>query len=341
MPPRLRAFVLAAAVAFTAALVFITGYDPPQTAPHNALSEQGANLYQTGRYYWSLRTPVSVRTSLEYFKRVVDSDPLNALGYAALADANVTVGDYCYGTHRPEVYFARARAYADRALALNASSAEAHAALGFVDLHGRDVDAGIAELRLAIALDPSYADAHEWYGIALLHRGQTGEGSRQLQMAADLDPLSVAAISWLGSAAYLNRRFDDAIAYSREALELSPARTDALRMIGEAYEARGNLAQAIAAFKRYGAADRYNAPSAAALLAGAYARGHQMAEARAQLAFAQMNAGHVDAVDLDLAMIAVRGRTASLGPAQGEHGDDSWRTLENGAHFRLLAEQLI
>ena len=271
-------------------------------------ADDPAQLYQIGRYYWNLRTRDGVRKSLVYFERVVDADPRDARGFAALADANVAMGDYCYGTHEPAVYFARARAYATKALALDPNSAEAHATLGFLALDRGDVTAAGTQLQRAIALDQSYAPAHAWYGIALLSRGDVSSGLRHLRTAADLDPLAVTTTAWLASQAYASRRFGDAIVYSRQALELAPQRTDALMTLGVAYEARGEIDRAVETFKRYGAAGAYYRPEAAALLARAYALGHRLPEARAQLAFARAHRSELYPVDLAAAVAAVGDR---------------------------------
>lgn len=307
------AAVIAAAAFVAASLVLAGAYEHAGSkSAARMLSPGGARLYQIGRYYWNLRTSDGVRKSISFFERLIDTDPLDARGYAALADANLTIGDYCYGTHSPAVYFARAREYAKKALALDPNSPEAHAALGFLALHRRDATEGLAELRRAIALDPAYGPAHEWYGIALLRQGYSPLGLRHLKIAAELDPLSVATIAWLGSAAYADRRFGEAIAYSRQALELSPKRIDALRTIGESYEAQGETTRAIETFKRYASVDPYYRPGAAALLARVYARAHRVAEARAQLAYATSNSSEVDAADLLAAEAALGDRNVSL-----------------------------
>ena len=207
------------------ALVASSGHAPSSAS---TLSDRGARLYQIGVYYWNLRTPQGVKKSLFYFNQVVETDPLSAQGYAGLADANIAMGDYCYGTHRPRDYFARARAYAQKALFLDPNSAEAHAALGFVAIQGHEVAQGTNELRHAIALEPSYASAHEWYGIALLDAHRSADGLRELRTAAELDPLSVGVTAWLASAALKERRYGDALALSKQALELSPQRADVL-----------------------------------------------------------------------------------------------------------------
>lgn len=275
-------------VAATLALVASYGFGRPSAAP--ALSEKGARFLLIGQYYWNLRTRDGVRKSLTYFARAIDADPRNARGYAALADANAMMGDYCYGTHAPSVYFARAEKYARTALALNPDSAEAHAALGFLALDRQDVYLATTELQRAIALDPAYGPAREWYGIALVRQGRLSEGFAHLKAAANLDPLSVATIAWLGSTAYRERRFSDAVAYAQEALELSPHRADVLSTMGQAYEAQGDLNRAIDAFKRYGAVSQYYRPRAAVLLAHALALAHRTAEARTQLDYARAHA---------------------------------------------------
>ena len=333
---RQAAAAIAGAAILVASLALVASYHfGHRVAASRALSENGARFYEVGRYYWNLRTRDGVQRSLSYFARVINSDPYDARGYAALADANITMGDYCYGTHQPAVYFARAREYAKRAIALDPESAEAHAALGFLALHRMNATVGMSELRRAIALDPSYGDAHEWYGIALLRGGKALEGLRQLKIAADLDPLAVATIAWLGAAAYQEGRFGDAIVYSRQALELAPNRTDALRTIGEVYEAQGRTDRAVDAFKRFGAVDPYNRPEAAALLSEAYALGHRMREARTQLAYARASANAVDRTDLLVAAAAVGDRRVALDMLRGINTHVTGTAIENAAHLSL------
>jgi DNA-binding winged helix-turn-helix (wHTH) protein/Tfp pilus assembly protein PilF len=317
--PAFRRRIVAAlsAVAFAAAsfaLVASSGHGSTASA---TLSERGARLYQIGLYYWNLRTREGLQKSLTYFTQVTETDPLSAHGYAALADANVTMADYCYGTHRPAVYLARARAYADKALTLDPNSAEAYAALGFIDLWNKNVPRGMSELRRATALDPTYGPAHEWYGIALIGHGQRAEGMRHLRIAANVDPLSVTATAWLGSTALQNGRFDDAVAYSREALELAPQRMDALLTIGETYEAQGDYKAAIAAFERYASTNSYFRPEGAALLARAYALDRRIAQARAQFDFASKHVRQVNPVDLLAAAAAIGDRNAALQVLRG------------------------
>ena len=324
---------MAAAAAVVLALTGAMGFSllsPAHPAPDRTLSADGARLYQIGRYYWNLRSPDGIAKSLTYFARVVDTDPLDARGYGALASADAIMGDYGYGPLPPKVYFARARAYARKALAIDPKYGEAYAVLGMLseekkDGSDRQMTLAVSQLRHAIALDPSSGPAHEWLGVALFERGQFREAYAELQKADELDPLSVATTAWLGSAAYLERRYGDAIDYAHETLDLAPHRADVYQTLGLAYEARGDQARAIDAFRSLAAKCTRCRAQAAALLAEAYARSNRRAQARAELAIARAHAKEVDPGDLAIALMAVGERDTAL----------SWlRRTGGGAYVR-------
>jgi DNA-binding winged helix-turn-helix (wHTH) protein len=222
LPARLTRFAVAAAALSCVLVIFGVEHTGGDRAMPSALSDEGARLYAIGRYYWNLRSPRGVALSMRYFSAVIDRDPQSPLGYLAMADANVSMGDYCYGIHRPSVYFARARAYVGQALELDSQSAPAHATSGFVALHERHRTLALSELRRAIALDPNYAPAHQWYGIALARERRFAEGTLQLREAARLDPLSVVTMRWLSRLAYRDAKLREAIAYRDEAAQISP-----------------------------------------------------------------------------------------------------------------------
>lgn len=278
------------------------------------LSIDGARLYAMGRFYWNQRTADSVAKSIRYFKQVTVTDSRDPRGYAGLAVAYAIEGDYGYGDLRKAVAFQRAKSFADSALALDANSAEAHAALGLVEIKEHHDTAGQIEYRRAIALDPSYAPAHQWYGMALLHEGRGQEAFDELHKAAVLDPESVAATDWLSEAAYMSRRYMQAVRYAQQALDLSPTRTDAYQAMGLAYEALGDYRAAVTAYQRYGDSCATCRPEAAALLAHVYAASRDYPDAAAQLRIAQagMAADRVDPEDVITALVAMGRRTEAL-----------------------------
>ena len=216
---------------------------PRSTSAQTALSPDGARLYEIGRYYWNLRTEDGVRKSIAYFARVVDTDPRNARGYAALASANAIMADYRFGSVSPKIYRERAQAYARKALTIDPKSGEAYAVLGMIASalgSNRDMLLGLNELQHAVSIDPTSGPAREWYGIALIERGRFNEAYDALRTAAELDPLSVSTTDWLSNTAYLEHRYAYSIAYARETLDFSPQRTAVYEPLGLSYEALGD-----------------------------------------------------------------------------------------------------
>ncbi len=276
------------------------------------LSASGARLYAIGHYYWNQRTAAGVARSVEYFKRVIASDPRAAKGHAALASAYAIMGDYRYGNLPAKIYFSRAKAEARVALSLDPASGQAYGALAVVAMNLDRSREAAADLARAIALDPTDASSHEWQGIAMLERGELDGALRELRTAADLDPLSVSTTAWLSGAAYLARHYDDAIAYGRQTLDLDPGRTDVWQSIGLAYEAQGSYGRAVDAFERYAASCADCRADADALLAAVYAREREYAKARRVLAVAQSHAHVVQPDDLALALAAVGERRGAL-----------------------------
>ncbi len=333
----------ALALALTGGMAFAL-LAPPNGARTPRLSADGARLYQIGRYYWNLRTPDGIAKSMGYFARVIDTDPLDARGYAALASADAIMGDYRYGPLPQRVYFARAREYARKALEIDPKYGEAYAVLGMLSSEKNDykqMTLAVSQLRRAIALDPSSGPAHEWYGIALFERGRFREAYAELQKAAELDPLSVATAAWLGSAAYLERHYDDAIDYANEALDLAPHRADVYETLGLAYEARGDRPRAIAAFRRLAAGCPRCRAQAAALLAEVYAKDKRPADALAELAIARAHPKDVDPGDLAIALAAVGERSDALSWLRHTGGGDYLRAeIASDPRFDMLRNDL-
>jgi DNA-binding winged helix-turn-helix (wHTH) protein/Flp pilus assembly protein TadD len=320
LPPRpwiqRRAAVLAAA--FAVALLggsALSSAGP--SGPTAGLSPEATRLYTIGRYYWNLRTREGVAKSIDYFSRVSQSDPHDARGFAGLASAYAISADYDYGSLPVKVDIARARTYAERALALDPKSGEAYAVLGLISSAlmknaASQSDRALKYLRRAIALDPGNASAHQWYAMALLQQGHVSEAYAELSRASELEPLSVATTAWLGTTAYLQGRYNEAIAYARETLDLSSQRDDAYETLGLAYQALGDGPRAAQAFRRFGEACAHCRAQAAALLAALYARSNQMARARAELTIASAHAKDVAPEDLAAAYEAVGERGTAL-----------------------------
>lgn len=129
--------------------------------------------------------------ALDDFTQAIVRDPQYARPYVGLADAYNLLREY---TAMPaEVAYPKAKAAAQRAIALDDSLADAHSALGFVDFFWSwDAPAAEREFRRAIALDPRSANAHHWYASMLMHMGRLPEALAEIREAEDLQPESAA-----------------------------------------------------------------------------------------------------------------------------------------------------
>jgi TolB-like protein len=156
------------------------------------------DLYLKGRFYWNKRNPAAIKESIGYLQRATTLDPNFALAYVGLADAyNIgnIVGAYSAKDSLPE-----ARAAATKALALDPSLAEAHAALGMVKSHYEfDFPGAQREFLKAIELNPNSAYAHLFYSNCYLApMGRMSEAIAENQRALELDPLSLPINNFMG-----------------------------------------------------------------------------------------------------------------------------------------------
>ena len=167
-----------------------------------------------------------------------------------LSVCRVTDGATEYGIVEPAAAMPKARAAAQRALAIDPDLGEAHASLGLVLwLYDFDRDGAEREFRRAIALNPGYASAHQWYAEMLVELGRWKAARSEIARAGQLDPLSMAIATDLGLLAYYERDYQAAIRQYRSTLALDPSFGQAHLGIGLAYLAAGQTADAVGVFE--------------------------------------------------------------------------------------------
>jgi TolB-like protein/Flp pilus assembly protein TadD/predicted Ser/Thr protein kinase len=178
--------------------------------------------YLKGRYYWNLRTAESIQTAIAHFSRAVALDPTYAPAHAALADCYNQQATLMVGAGPPPQFRAMAATAAIRALQIDADSAEAHAALGYVRHYEWQWSDAERELRRAIALNPSNPFAHIWYANLLMSQRRMDEAVREVLLARDLDPFSPAVNANVGWVLVYARRPGEAIAQLTKTLQTNP-----------------------------------------------------------------------------------------------------------------------
>ena len=238
-------------------------------------------LYLRGRYFWNKWSVSALRRSISHFEDAIRRQPDYALAHAGLADAYVALADQ--SPVDPADTLRRAKEAALRAVALDASLAEAHASVGVVlGVHEFQWAAAEDELRRAIDLNPSYPTARQWYSQCLRATGRLDEALAQIRLAEEAAPLSLIVVHNLGMVRLHRGELEQAAGRFRAALEMDPQFTPALMGLGRALMLQGDTAEALEVLERAARSSHGN-PRYEASLAYGYAAVGRSADARAIL----------------------------------------------------------
>ncbi|MBV9925248.1 MAG: winged helix-turn-helix domain-containing protein [Acidobacteria bacterium] len=205
-------------------------------------------LYLKGRYFWYRRTLKDVDRAVRYFEEAVSLDPKYALAHAGLADCYISLvylNALSVDSGLPAI-----RRAADEALALDETLAEAHSALGFVELMLLNWREAERELARAIELNPNLAIARSRYSTLLALRGRAEEAVAQVDRALLLDPLSPALRVNAARALYYARHYERAAEECREAIDIEPNTATAYGVLSIVYERMGRHEEAIAEIRK-------------------------------------------------------------------------------------------
>ncbi|HYH84914.1 MAG TPA: hypothetical protein VEX60_05480, partial [Pyrinomonadaceae bacterium] len=198
----------------------MTGEEQKRVTRDYTADTEAYRLYLRGRYYWNKRTPEDLQTALDFFQKAIDKDPSYALAYAGLADTYNVVSSY--GVMHPRESYPRAKAAAERALAMDDTLAEAHTALA-TSLASYDWDWAAAEreFRRALELNAKYPAAHYFYSYSLLTpMGRHEEAVSEMRKAQEYEPLSLIVNTNLGWALIYAGRYKEAEEQLRRTLEI-------------------------------------------------------------------------------------------------------------------------
>ena len=249
----------------------LTGSEQHAIAVRPTNNSEAHQLYLKGRYFWNKRTAHDFTTAIQYFEQAIDNDPGFALAYTGLADTYVLLSGF--GAASPKDSLPKAKAAAQKALELDSSLGEAHAALAQA-LFAYEFKFAEAnrEFRQAIALNPNYATAHHWYAESgLTPLGRFDEAIVEIKRALELDPLSLIINADVGTVLFNARRFDDSIEQLRTTVQMDPGFYYAHWALGEALEIKGRTNEAMAEYEKALALNQED-PLPLALLGRVYAR---------------------------------------------------------------------
>jgi TolB-like protein/Flp pilus assembly protein TadD len=253
--------------------------DEARIAKVQPVDPEAYEAYLKGRYHWN-RRPAEIREAIKYFQEAIAKDTSYAAAYAGLADCLSALS--AWAILPASEGCAKAKALAQKALELDHSSAEAHAALAFATLYHHDFSAAEREYERAIEINPRYAHAHHSYGYFLGVMGRYEEAYTELQRALRLDPVSSIFNAFLGFVYLHAHRYNQAIEQFLKTLELDATSGAAQCGLGWAYCCNAQYEPAIAALRK--AIPLWPGSTCIAWLGEAYATAGYPDEARRVLA---------------------------------------------------------
>ncbi len=206
--------------------------------------------YLKGLHFWNKLTPADCHKAIECFEQAIALEPDYAQAYAMTAAAYSYLG--ATGQVLPDRAFQIVNQFADKALSLNDSISEGHAAKASVYLFydWKWADA-YQSLKKAIELNPGNVEAYELLGFYYVTMGQKALAVKIMEYAEEKDPLSPIVSQTLGNMYVFAERYDDAILQADKLLEVNPQMRRAIELKAWSIGMKGDWDIALELFKEY------------------------------------------------------------------------------------------
>jgi serine/threonine protein kinase/Tfp pilus assembly protein PilF len=205
------------------------------------------NLFLQGRYALNKNTRESLQHAIERFQEAIALSPDYAEAYAQTASAYYLLGLYRHLPHRDA--YPKASAFAQKAIEIDPTSAEAHAVLATVKLnHDWDWEGAASAFRRAIQLNPKNARVRAQYAFYHLCRGRMNEALAEYAAAYSLDPLYDPAN--MGFTLLRMGRLEEARDRFQKSLESEPERAFALWFLGHVDVLQGRYEEGLSEIRR-------------------------------------------------------------------------------------------
>ncbi|HEY8182316.1 MAG TPA: protein kinase [Thermoanaerobaculia bacterium] len=209
------------------------------------------DLYLKARHEEALMTREHFDNAVTNFRAAIDRDPSFAEAYAGLAET------YSLMDHRPGLTdlkpkdsYALAIQAAEKALSIDPDSAEAHTAIGHIDMHLGRFEEARAHLERALQLNLNFSHARLWHGVLLRVQTHDAESRQELLLAEQLDPLSSFVATFVSGNLWMLGDYPTAAASARRGIELDPTYQILYLALAEAETLLGRFAEAEETLRR-------------------------------------------------------------------------------------------
>jgi TolB-like protein/Flp pilus assembly protein TadD len=197
---------------------------------------QAHDLYFAARALWATRDAEKTRQAIGLFQQALTIDPGYALAYMGIADAYglmMAHGQIDYSTA-----VGRGEQAARKALELDPSLAEAHAALGLIESARWQWNDAAAEYQRAIELNPSYDRAFVRAGVNRFVLGDFVSAERLMRESERLNPYSVSLPLIRAELYYYWRRYNDSEDLIRDVQKAEPHNGTAFQLLARDFFAQ-------------------------------------------------------------------------------------------------------
>jgi tetratricopeptide (TPR) repeat protein len=200
--------------------------------------------YQTARYWWEKRSAEGLNRAIEIYTRILEEDPEFALAHAGLASSYVLLPYYT--SRAPSEVYPLAREAAERAMELDETLPDAHAALGLVQRDfDRNWEGAKREFERAIQLDPQSGTALQWHAELLAMTGRFDEAETYIRRAQEARPLSLTVRAVHGYILICADRTDEARSLLEATVAMDPEHPLAHWFLGQLHFRNGDYGRAV------------------------------------------------------------------------------------------------
>ena len=196
---------------------------------------QALELYRRGRNLWSTRSKDAQEQAVTFYLKAIERDSTFADAYAGLADVYLTMYQLGYSSFSEQETYTHIKHAAERAVALDDRSAEAHTAMASVFWWQKNWPAVEREYLRVLELNPAHVGARAWYAVLLTGMGRLQDARAQSRRAHELDPYAIIISITYGWTSHLMRDYDGAIAQYKRTLEINDAWAPAHAQMGYSY----------------------------------------------------------------------------------------------------------
>jgi DNA-binding winged helix-turn-helix (wHTH) protein/TolB-like protein len=206
-------------------------------------------LFMRGKYHAYKLIREEVQKGIAYYEQAISLDPNYALAYVELANAYRAM--VLTNDASPTEMMPRAKAAAEKAVALDPNLAEGWTALGFGDFwYEWDWPGAETNFKRALEIDPKSALTHTYYAHLLSNTGRHAEAANEIRRAREIDPINPLFSAMEGQILFFAGREADSSVVLQSVIDLDPNFWLAHLFMTRNYLSKGMYDQALASVNK-------------------------------------------------------------------------------------------